>query len=213
MHKLALFFTYLLLLAGCATSDRIIIDNKSGNVTLDGSKVDPFEDLFMAGDAYLDYKVTIINEDGSQERMTFEEYVNGALKAIHEENSKNVRALSQMGEANAVEINEGFNDPPFLKPKITDADIIDELRAFINSLPPKWNVPWYGPPVAKYHLEFYENGDFIGSFGIGPGFFTRNEGNFYSQHATEDQMKQLSLILEVDLSQLLIQNENTESQK
>jgi hypothetical protein len=208
MKKLHLLYILLLLLNGCATTDRIIIDNRTGIATLDGSKVDPVEDLFMSGDTYLDYKVTIIEKDGSTVRMTFEGYVNGALKAIHEENSKNLKALPQMPDSDFVSIRGGFKDSPFPLSNVTDAGKIHEIRSFINSLPPKWNVPWYGPPVAMYNFEFHRNGEFIGRFGIGPSFFTRDEGNFYSQHATEDQMKQLSSILEVDLSNLLNQSKN-----
>jgi hypothetical protein len=73
------------------------------------------------------------------------------------------------------------------------------LVAFVNALPSKWSVPWYGPPVGQIYFKFFRDGKFVGNFYVGPNFFGRDGSNFWSQSASKRQMDQLSEIVGFDV--------------
>jgi len=91
----------------------------------------------------------------------------------------------------------GRPNPPITE--ITNRPTIEALTEFINALPNRWSVPWYGPPVGQYYFEFYSNATFLGNFYIGANFFGRDQGNFFSQDATQEQIDDLGIIIGVDL--------------
>jgi hypothetical protein len=83
--------------------------------------------------------------------------------------------------------------------EISDAKKITALTGFINDLPGKWDVPWYGPPVGQVYLTFYREGNPAGNFYVGPWFFGRDGGGFWSQRARKEQVARLGTLLGFDL--------------
>jgi len=91
----------------------------------------------------------------------------------------------------------GFPELP--RKEIRGADQIAALVSFVNSLPNRWNVPWAGPPVGQVNFEFYSHGKFVGNFYVGPNFFGRDAGNFWSQSTDRTKIVELGKIVELDL--------------
>jgi hypothetical protein len=83
--------------------------------------------------------------------------------------------------------------------EISDAAQITAVTAFINDLPGRWGVPWYGPPVGQVYLTFHRAGKPAGNFYLGPWFFGRDGGNFWSQRARREQVARLGDLLGFDL--------------
>jgi len=89
--------------------------------------------------------------------------------------------------------------------EITNTAALSDLADFVNSLPPKWEVPWYGPLVGKVYFQFYKQDAPAGNFSVGPNFFGRvmnyGDGNFrfFSQDATPAQIERVATITGVDL--------------
>lgn len=87
---------------------------------------------------------------------------------------------------------------------IEEAGRVARLEAFVDTLPPKWKTPWFGPPVGRVYFDFYRNGKRVGSFYVGPNFFGRDsfspgDAEFLSQEASRDQVDRLSGIVGFDL--------------
>jgi len=88
---------------------------------------------------------------------------------------------------------------------ITNRDTVLMLVSFVNSLPQSWSIPWYGPPGGRVYFYFYSGDTNVGNFYVGPNFFGRDvyyrEGSvrFYSQAATEAQIRDLASIVGFDL--------------
>lgn len=66
---------------------------------------------------------------------------------------------------------------------ITDSNTIVAVLDFANGFKDGWGVPWYGPPVATLHFEFYSRSKLVANFGLSKNFVTRTPGigNFLSQ--------------------------------
>jgi hypothetical protein len=111
-------------------------------------------------------------------------------------------SLNPQVPADLVKITNNRNDP--IK-EIKDKESVEKLISFINSLPPKWEVPWYGPPVGKIYFNLHSEGKLTGNFYVGPNFFGRDASyghdayNFFSQSATKAQIDQLGKIVGLDL--------------
>ena len=88
---------------------------------------------------------------------------------------------------------------------ITNKDKIEKFVSFVNSLPPDWSVPWYGPPVGRVYFDFYKGGTNVGNLYVGENFFGRDvyyrEGSvrFYSESASEIQIRELGKIVGFDV--------------
>jgi hypothetical protein len=88
---------------------------------------------------------------------------------------------------------------------ITNLDRVEKLVAFVNSLPQDWSVPWYGPPGGQIYFDFYKGKTNVGNFYVGPTFFGRDiyfrggSIGFYSQDATEVQIKEVGNIVGFDV--------------
>jgi hypothetical protein len=82
---------------------------------------------------------------------------------------------------------------------LREKEQIAALVSFVNSLPDKWGIPWYGAPVGRVYFEFITKGKIIGNFYVGPNFFGRVAGKSYSQGATRGQIEELGKIVELDL--------------
>ena len=101
--------------------------------------------------------------------------------------------LPPIGEADRIEVRRQGNLEPSLQ--ITEISTIEELRSFINSYPAGWGVPFTGPPVGQLYFDFYSQDTFIGNFYVGPQFFGRDHGNFFSRSATDDEIAKLNSIV------------------
>ena len=102
--------------------------------------------------------------------------------------------IPPMGEADVVEVRRTGIRDPFME--ITNSARIDELREFVNSYSAGWTVPLTGPPVGELYFDFYREGELIGNFYYGPGFFGRDHGGFFSRSVTDEETRKLSSILE-----------------
>ncbi len=100
-----------------------------------------------------------------------------------------------------VRIESGIQDQMF--PSLTDSTRIQELAGFIDARLDGWEVPWAGPPVGTVYLKLYLGDDFVGNFYVGPGFFGRDVGNFFSQSATTGEIAELGRIIDVPLAAIL----------
>ncbi len=83
--------------------------------------------------------------------------------------------------------------------EIRDRAKVRRMVRFINALPQQWGAPWSGPPVGKVHFEFYNGKKFVSNFEVGPSFFGRNFGDFYSEAAIKAQIDELGSIVGCDL--------------
>jgi hypothetical protein len=81
---------------------------------------------------------------------------------------------------------------------ITDKEKIQAVVDFINKKKSGWSVPWYGSPVGQVYLELYKNEKFVGNFYVGPNFFGRDLGNFWSQPASKNEIAELGSILGIN---------------
>jgi hypothetical protein len=112
------------------------------------------------------------------------------------------RDLPPLGSADLVKL-KGPSGVVLPVIEIADAGQIAALTAFVNDLPGKWGVPWYGPPVGQVYLTFFREGKPVGNFYVGPWFFGRDGGNFWSQRASKQQVAQLGSLLGFDLQPYL----------
>ena len=86
---------------------------------------------------------------------------------------------------------------------IHDQAKIDKVIAFINSKRDGWDVPLSGPPVGQVYINFYKTQKYIGNFYIGPYFFGRDHGNFWSKPASKEEIKQFGDLLGIELSSII----------
>jgi hypothetical protein len=97
------------------------------------------------------------------------------------------RSLPPIAESDEIRIFEATAEVR----RIDDRARVSEVVAVVNRRSSGWSVPWYGPPVPRTRLEFYNAGRFIGDFGMGNGFLTRTYGDFYSRAATATELQEL----------------------
>jgi hypothetical protein len=112
--------------------------------------------------------------------------------------------LSPLASSDFVKVHDS-TDKPLSVGDITNADRIQKLISFVNSLPQDWSVPWYGPPGGQIYFDFYRGETNVGNFYVGPNFFGRDiyhrngDIRFYSQSATEAQIRQVGEIVGFDV--------------
>jgi hypothetical protein len=82
-----------------------------------------------------------------------------------------------------------------LEQEITSPAKIEELLQFVNSYDAEWRVPFAGPPVGQIYFDFYDGEKFVGNFYVGPSFFGRDYGNFFSQTVTDEEIGELQEIV------------------
>ena len=95
------------------------------------------------------------------------------------------------------------NYPKKVLIELKDSKQIEPVLAFINSRPNNWDVPWFGPPVGQVYLLLIKNNRVTANFYVGPWFFGRDHGNFWSQKTTEQEVAQLEKLLGVPLVEIL----------
>ena len=86
---------------------------------------------------------------------------------------------------------------------IQDKEKVKAVIDFVNSKQDGWSIPWYGPPVGKVYLKLYKEEKFVGNFYVGPYFFGRDFGNFWSQSASKAEIASLGSLLGVNLLELI----------
>ena len=101
--------------------------------------------------------------------------------------------------ADIVKITTVAGQPPLSRRDIRDKEHIEALVAFVNALPSRWDVPWYGAPVGRVYFEFVSARKGIGNFYVGPGFFGRDTDRHYSQDASRSRIEELGRIVGIDL--------------
>ena len=101
--------------------------------------------------------------------------------------------------ADVVKITTMAGQPPLSRRDIRDKEHIEELVTFVNELPSRWGVPWYGPPVGRVYFEFFSAKKGVGNFYVGPDFFGRDTDRHYSQDASRSRIEELGRIVGIDL--------------
>ena len=112
--------------------------------------------------------------------------------------SARAETLKPQVEADVVKLKKTYGNALPVE-AIEEKERVMRLVTFVNALPQKWNVPWYGPPVGKVYFEFYREGKLVGNFYAGPDFFGRDGHNFWSQKASKKQMEALGEIVGFNL--------------
>lgn len=109
------------------------------------------------------------------------------------------RKLPAQGPADVVRITTLAGFPRLPRREMRERDRIAALVSFVNSLPNRWSIPWYGPPVGRVYFEFVSGKKVAGNFYVGPDFFGRDADKHYSQGASREKIEELGRIVEVDL--------------
>lgn len=86
---------------------------------------------------------------------------------------------------------------------LKDRAKIEKVIAFVNARPNNWSVPLAGPPVGKVYLLFLKDNKIHGNFYVGSSFFGRDQDNFWSQPATNDEIAQLGQLLDLPLLEII----------
>ncbi len=107
--------------------------------------------------------------------------------------------LPEQGAADVVTVSTLAGAPKLPLTMIRDKDRISALVAFVNSLPNRWSIPWYGPSVGQVYFEFISKGKSVGIFCVGQDFFGRNVDKAYSQSASRGQIEELGKLVDVDV--------------
>ena len=111
----------------------------------------------------------------------------------------NYTKLQPQQSADLVKISTIAGFPELPRKEIGEKEQVAKLVSFVNSLPNRWNVPWYSPPVGQINFEFYADKKMVGRFYVGTFFFGRDGGNFWSQNANRTQIEELSKIVGLDI--------------
>jgi len=109
------------------------------------------------------------------------------------------RKLPEQGAADVVKITTLAGFPRLPRKEIRDKARIAALVSFVNSLPNKWGIPWYGPSVGRVYFEFISGKKSAGNFYVGADFFGRDADKHYSQDASRERIEALGKIVELDL--------------
>ncbi len=107
--------------------------------------------------------------------------------------------LPEQAAPDLVKITTMAGFPKLPRRDMREKEQIAALVAFVNSLPDKWAIPWYGAPIGRVYFEFITRGKIIGNFYVGPNFFGRVAGKSYSQGASRGQIEDLGKLVELDL--------------
>lgn len=83
---------------------------------------------------------------------------------------------------------------------IADPARIERVIAFVDARPNRWRTPWAGAPIHPVHLQFYRDGDFVESFGIGSTSFERR--TFLSRRATRPEVDEVLALIGLNRSHL-----------
>jgi hypothetical protein len=107
--------------------------------------------------------------------------------------------LPEQKPADIVRITTMAGYPGLSRRDIRQKERIDALVAFVNSLPNRWGIPWYGPPVGRVYFEFISAKKGVGNFYVGRDFFGRDTDRHYSQDTSRARIEALGRIVDIDL--------------
>jgi len=111
----------------------------------------------------------------------------------------NHEKLPAQAPADLIKITTAAGFPKLPRREIREKDRIAALVAFVNSLPNKWSVPWYGAPIGRVYFEFISANNMVGNFYVGPNFVGRDSGKSYSQGTDRETIEELGKIVDMDL--------------
>jgi len=83
---------------------------------------------------------------------------------------------------------------------ISDPDRIARIEAFVDARLEGWSTPFAGAPILSIHVQFYRNGEFIESFGIGAESFERR--TFLSRRAKRLEVDEALSLVDLNRSHL-----------
>jgi hypothetical protein len=89
--------------------------------------------------------------------------------------------------------------PRLTMKEIREKDKVAALVSFVNGLPNRWTIPWYGTPVGRVYFQFVSGGKGIGNFFVGPDFIGRESGKIYSQGVGRGTIEEVGKIIGFDL--------------
>jgi hypothetical protein len=101
------------------------------------------------------------------------------------------RQLPPIPNADEVRITEDSREVS----RISDPVVVHEVLTVLNRYADRWEVPWYGSPVAQVKVELFASGEFVGDFGLGADFFTRTVGDFYYRPASPADLAEVRRVL------------------
>jgi hypothetical protein len=107
--------------------------------------------------------------------------------------------LPLQAPADLVKITTLAGTPKLARKEIREKEKVAALVAYVNSLPDRWNIPWYGAPVGRVYFEFISGGKSTGNFFVGPNFVGRESGKAYSQGAGKSRIQEVGKIVGIDL--------------
>ena len=111
------------------------------------------------------------------------------------------QSLPSQGLVDSIRVEQ--NHPKKQLAFLEDKRQIEAIIEFINTKRDGWSVPWYGPPVGTVYLKLYIKEKYVGNFYIGPYFFGRDHGNFWSQSSSKSEIKDLGALLDIKLLELI----------
>jgi hypothetical protein len=103
------------------------------------------------------------------------------------------RAYPPVGPVSRVEVNgkSQFDTPP--ERVIDDPAEVARIVSFVDDRCQGWGGTSgrFGVPIPRVSVYFYDGERFVGSFGVGPGFFeTHRAGGFSSRWATDREERE-----------------------
>jgi hypothetical protein len=107
--------------------------------------------------------------------------------------------LAAQPQADLVKVTTLAGFPKLPVKEIRDKDKIAALVTFVNALPSKWGVPWYGAHIGRVYFEFINDKKSVGNFYLGTTFVGRDVGKPYSQSADKATIEELGKIVDMDL--------------
>lgn len=107
--------------------------------------------------------------------------------------------LPLQASADLIKIVTMAGAPKIALREIREKEKIAALISYVNALPNRWTIPWYGTPVGRVYFQFISSGKNIGNFFVGPNFIGRESGKVYSQGAERGTIEEVGKIIGFDL--------------
>lgn len=108
-------------------------------------------------------------------------------------------SFSPLGSVTSITLSISARDGSKYLFKISDPKEISSIIAFVDARRANWGTPWYGIPVPKVEVQFFDGQRLKGSFGVGENFFeTQRDGGFFSKTASSNEVRGFLTLLNVD---------------
>jgi hypothetical protein len=84
--------------------------------------------------------------------------------------------------------------------EISDPDQVAKIVAFVNANRTGYREPWFGEPIPRIDVAFYDRNLYQGHFGVGPEFFEIHRGSitFMSRPASEEEVNEIMELINLD---------------